>query len=108
PGARDILRTHLERFRVMEDVEFRGPDEMPRLLGVAGPERDRLAGATAFRVPDAVVVRAEPLSFVLAPVDRETASLGPFVDPGAFEAWRIEMGLPYQGLDFDAERIATE
>ena len=108
PGARDSLRPHLERFRVMEDVEFRGPDDMPRLLGVAGPERDRLAGATASRIPGAVAIRGEPLSFVLAPSDHEAASLGPFVDAGAFEAWRIEVGLPYQGLDFDTERIATE
>src|SRR5258705_2647321 len=35
PGAGTGLRPHLERFRVMEAVEFRGPDEMPRLLGVA-------------------------------------------------------------------------
>ena len=42
PGARDSLRPHLERFRVMEDVEFRGPDGTPRLLGVAGPHGGRV------------------------------------------------------------------
>ncbi len=36
-GARDTLRAHFERFRVMEDVEFEGPEGMPRLVGVAGP-----------------------------------------------------------------------
>jgi folate-binding protein YgfZ len=107
-GTREILRPHLERFRVMEDVEFRGPDEMPRPLGVAGPERDPLAGAIASRIPGAVAIQGEPLSFVLTPPDADPVALPPFVDGSAFEAWRIQEGIPYQGIDFDTERIATE
>jgi len=108
PGTRETLRPHLERFRVMEDVEFRGPDEMPRLLGVAGPDRDPMAGAIASRMPGAVAIHGEPLSFVLAPPDADPGTFPPFVDAGAFEAWRIQAGLPYQGMDFDTDRIATE
>jgi len=107
-GCRDLLRPHLERFRVMEDVEIKGPEETPRLLGVAGPERDPLAGAIASKIPGSFAIHAEPLSFVLTSPDASPSNLAPFVDPRAFEAWRIREGIPYQGIDFDAERIATE
>ncbi len=107
-GCRDLLRPHLERFRVMEDVEIKGPEETPRLLGVAGPERDPLAGAIACKIPGSYAIHAEPLSFVLTSPDANPSNMAPFVDPRAFEAWRIREGIPYQGIDFDADRIATE
>jgi len=107
-GAREILRPHLERFRVMEDVEFRGPDGTPRLLGVAGPERDILAGAMVSNIPGAIAIFGDPLSFVLAPPEADPATIPPFADGSAFEAWRIQEGIPYHGVDFDTDRIATE
>ena len=107
-GARGSLRQHLERFRIMEDVEFQGPDGMPRLFGVAGPERDPLAQAVAARIGGAVAIRAEPLSFVLSPTETPPAALPPSIDPRTFEAWRIGQGIPFQGIDLDLERIATE
>ena len=107
-GARAGLRPHLERFRIMEDVEFHGPDAMPRLFGVAGPERDRQAQAIASKVEGAVALRSEPLSFVLTPPDAPQSSLPPSVDPLAFTAWRVRVGLPFQGVDLDLDRIATE
>jgi folate-binding protein YgfZ len=108
PGARETLGPHLERFRVMEDVEIRGPEGTPRLLGVAGPERGPLADAIVTTIPGSSAIHAEPLSFVLAPPVLDPSALPPFVDPRAFEAWRIRWGIPYQGVDFNAERIATE
>jgi len=39
-SARVTLRAHFERFRVMEDVEFEGPEGMPRIYGVAEPGPD--------------------------------------------------------------------
>ncbi len=108
PGSRSGLKAHLERLRVMEDVEFHGPDEMPRLYGVAGPERDPLAQAIASKVDGAIVIRAEPLSFLLVPGGTPPSALPPGVDPRAFEAWRIRAGLPFQGIDLDQDRIATE
>jgi aminomethyltransferase len=107
-GAHAGLRPHLERFRIMEDVEFEGPDGAPRLLGVAGPERDPLARAVASKIPGALAIHAEPLSFVLAPVEADEASIPASVDPAAFQAWRIRVGLPLQGIDLDLDRIATE
>jgi folate-binding protein YgfZ len=107
-GALPILKSHLERLRVMEDVEFRGLDGAPRLLGVAGPERDPLAQAIASRVPGTTAIHAQPLSFVLVPSHASASALPPAVDPRVFEAWRIAAGVPLLGIDFDQNRIATE
>jgi folate-binding protein YgfZ len=107
-GARSGLRPHLERFRIMEDVEFHGPDGMPHLFGVAGPERDPLAQAIASKIEGAKALHSEPLSFLLLPADAQQSGLPPCVDPLAFEAWRIAAGLPLQGIDLDLDRIATE
>ncbi len=108
PGARASLKPHLERLRVMEEVEIQGPERMPKLLGVAGPERDPLAQAIAAKVEGARAVRSEPLSFVLVPADAPRLVLPPTVDAHAFEAWRIRVGIPYQGIDMDQDRIGTE
>jgi folate-binding protein YgfZ len=107
-GALQALKSHLERLRVMEDVEFRGPDGTPGLRGVAGPERDPLAQAIASRVPGTTAIHAEPLSFVLIPPGASPLALPQAVDPRVFEAWRIAAGLPIHGIDFDQDRIATE
>src|SRR5262245_45275115 len=56
PGTATSLRPHLERLRIMEDVEFREPDLMPTLLGVAGPERDPLAHAIASKITGSALV----------------------------------------------------
>ncbi|HYR51742.1 MAG TPA: glycine cleavage T C-terminal barrel domain-containing protein [Candidatus Dormibacteraeota bacterium] len=108
PGARSSLKPHLERFRVMEDVEIQVPDDAVRLFGVAGPERDPLAQAIAAKIEGAQAIRSEPLSFLLAPAQTPPSLLPPAVDPHAFEAWRIRSGIPYQGIDLDQDRIATE
>ncbi|HMI30729.1 MAG TPA: glycine cleavage T C-terminal barrel domain-containing protein, partial [Candidatus Limnocylindrales bacterium] len=108
-GARAGLKQHLGKFRIMEEVEFEGPDGMPRLFGVAGPERDPLAQAIASKIKGALAIHAEPLSFVLTPVETQASALPPTVDPRTFEAWRIRAGIPFQGIDLDMERmIATE
>lgn len=108
PGARATLGPHLERLRVMEDVEIEGPDGMPRLFGVAGPERDPLAQAVAAKTEGALAIRSEPLSFVLIPRKARVSTLPPAVDPLAFQAWRIWVGIPLQNVDLDLDRIATE
>ena len=105
-GARATLRPHFERFRIMEDVEFEGPEGMPRLIGWAGPHREE--GVTQFAAANSAsrVVHAEPLSFVLLP-ETERA-LPAFAHSEAVEAWRLAIGLPRTGVDFDLDRIATE
>jgi folate-binding protein YgfZ len=107
-GARESLRAHFERFRVMEDVEIEGPGRMPRLVGIAGPNRNRIVAEAGSVIHGATGIAAEPLSFLLLPPDVPPISLPALVHPAATEAWRLAVGLPRTGIDFDAERIATE
>ncbi len=107
-GARTTLPPHLERLRVMEDVEFTGPDGMPRLIGVAGPNRADLLLEIVSVIHGAAALRGDPLSFALVPPGTPVISLPEFVDPVAFEAWRLAAGLPRAGVDYGGERIATE
>ncbi|HEU4723654.1 MAG TPA: hypothetical protein VFU59_00005, partial [Candidatus Eisenbacteria bacterium] len=106
PGGAAALPPHFDRLRVMEDVSFAGPDGMPRLYGVAGPERSRAAREWAAERPGAAAFDAEVVSFLLLPAE---ASLPASLEtPEAAEAWRIAAGLPRAGVDFDSDRIATE
>jgi folate-binding protein YgfZ len=107
-GARGVLRPHMERFRIMEDVEFEGPDGMPRLIGLVGPERASLLRRFADSFPGAVALPADPISFLLVPTEHAGNTPVDFIEPAAFEAWRLAVGLPLAGIDYDAERIATE
>jgi folate-binding protein YgfZ len=107
-AARETLRSHFERFRVMENVEFTGPAGMPRLLGVAGPGRADLVSGIVSVIHGAVALRGDPLSFALVPADTPVISFPAFAGESAVEAWRLAVGIPRAGIDFDAERIATE
>jgi len=111
-GARSSLRAHFERFRIMEDVEIAGPDGMPPLIGIVGPDRTRLLRETAGSMPGAISIESENLSFLLpppgAPAALSQAVPRPFADPASFEAWRLAIGIPRTGIDIDMDRIATE
>ena|SRR5438876_4902259 len=112
-GARSVLRVHFERFRIMEDVEIEGPEEMPPLIGFAGPNRSALLRETAGAMPGAVSIDSEHLSFVLPPpgpsaAGRPRPASPHFADAASFEAWRLAIGIPRTGIDIDLDRIATE
>ncbi len=112
-GARATLRAHFERFRIMEDVEIDGPDGMPPLIGIAGPNRAALLRDAARALPGAIPIDSESLSFLILPEgaspDRllEAATMH-FAEPASFEAWRLATGIPRTGVDIDLDRIATE
>lgn len=106
-GSAESLRAHLERFRIMEDVEFEGVDAAPRVAVVAGPKRDALLATLAARLPGSSSIAAEPVSFLVLPAGASPPSDGG-VSAEAADAWRIAAGLPLGGVDFDLERIATE
>jgi folate-binding protein YgfZ len=113
PGGRDALLPHLERLRVMEDVEFAGPNGMPRLYGVGGDGREETVRQWAHALPDAEAISADPMTFVLVPPGAERPGgvarlLTLATPPDAAEVWRLEQGVPRAGVDFDLERIATE
>jgi len=107
-GARSALREHLERFRVMEDVDFEGPDDMPILVGVAGPHRARLLEGARAVIHGATAIAGEPLSFLLLPSQAPAISLPSFAPSDAYEAWRLAVGLPRTEADLEDGRIATE
>jgi folate-binding protein YgfZ len=113
PGGRDALLPHLERLRVMEDVEFVGPNGMPRLYAVGGAGRDATAREWAAALPGAEVLSADPMTFLLLPPGAErplsaARVLASAWSPETAEIWRLEEGVPRAGVDFDLERIATE
>jgi folate-binding protein YgfZ len=112
-GARSALRAHFERFRIMEDVEIDGPEEMPPLIGFAGPNRRVLLRETAGTMPGATAIESELLSFLLPTPERSSTNPrqpapSHFADPASFEAWRLATGIPRTGIDIDLDRIATE
>jgi len=112
------LRPHLERFRIMEDVEFAPPSggaaRYGRIVGAAGPSRATLLAALASEIRGSRAIPAlGPISFLLRPTGGDPSGAAPpdlsgTVAPEAAEAWRIAQGLPLAGQDFDLERIATE
>lgn len=113
PGGRDALLPHLDRLRVMEEVAFAGPMGMPRLHGVAGEGRSAVAREWAATLPGSAVVDADPVTFLLLHpgVEKPGKVAGlptSAISPEAAEAWRIAVGIPRGGVDFDLERIATE
>lgn len=113
PGSRDRIPEHLDRMRVMEDVTLSGPNGMPRLYAVVGPDRDATARTWAASLAGAEVIAADPMTFLLLPPGAERPGsvarvLSAMTPPDAAEAWRIAAGVPKAGVDFDETRIATE
>ena len=112
-GARSTLRAHFERFRIMEDVSFDGSEEMPSLIGFAGPNRGQLLRHAAGAKPGAIPIESEAVSFLILPKGGSAEAFGEaaamrLADPASFEAWRLATGVPRTGVDIDLDRIATE
>lgn len=109
PGSSAALLPHFERFRIMEDVEFDTAGDSARVAGIGGPERSELLSSLAASLPGSRALHGEPLSFLLLPsIASGVAALPEVAAPEAVEAWRIAIGLPLGGVDFDLDRIATE
>jgi len=106
-GARVTLRAHFERFRIMEDVEFEGPDSTPKLTGVVGPARAALLRELAASTAGATVLHSDPISSLLT-TTQDINARAPHLTPETFEAWRLATGVPRTGVDIDLDRIATE
>ena len=111
PGGRETLLPHLDRLRVMEDVAFEGPNGMPRLYGVVGRDRGAAAREWAAALPGGDAIDADRVTFLLAGADEPGGVASMHVaaaTPEEAEAWRVSAGLPRAGVDFDADRLATE
>jgi hypothetical protein len=117
----DMLREHLERYIIMEDVELSdatgevawllahgpaAPDLVPRAreasaLAAASVDTSGLGGAAIALPPDALDAAIERLC-------RHDRAL---VARGSDEAWdtlRVEIGLPRWGVDFDDQNYPQE
>jgi folate-binding protein YgfZ len=105
-GARESLLPHFERFRIMEEVEFRHAGAELEVLGVAAATTAGILPAEGSEPAGLVRLHADPLSILLVP-SPDAAGI-PRVHPSAFEPWRLEAGLPRTGIDFDLDRIVTE
>ena len=104
-GSREHLLPHFERFRVMEEVEFEPLGAGYTIDGVASAGDPRGSGSDP---EEHGVMRIDlaPLSIVLAP--RASSPDLPLADPSVFEPWRLAVGLPRGGVDFDLDRLVTE
>jgi folate-binding protein YgfZ len=105
-GARESLLPHFERFRIMEEVEFRRAGAELEVLGVAAATTTGILPARGSEPAGMVRIHADPLSILLVP-SLDAAGI-PRVNPAVFEPWRLEAGLPRTGIDFDLDRIVTE
>ena len=104
-GSREHLLPHFERFRVMEEVEFERLGVDYTIDGLASPRDPR--GIHSGREEHGIVrIDLAPLSIVLAP--RASSLDLPLADPSVFEPWRLAVGLPRGGVDFDLDRLVTE
>lgn len=121
PGQAETLTTHLDRYLIREDVQLRDTTVERSYILVAG---DIGAKAILEQVSDAVgrilaAFQAEWLGSEVecvletATSDREEVvvklmELGGVAASEAFEAVRIEAGLPLFGIDFGAENLPQE
>jgi folate-binding protein YgfZ len=116
PGLADQLVASLNRFRIRVDatVTDRSPDfGMVSCFGRVSPELPAALHAHV-AVDGARAVRTRWGFDVIGPRDavaRATAARsggGALVGETAYEAWRIEQGIPVQPLDIDASTIPQE
>jgi folate-binding protein YgfZ len=116
PAAAPVVRAHLEKFVIMDDVALEDLSEALRVLPVLGPEAAARVGCRAAGAPRIENVRrgVPALDLVLAPEAAE-ALRTTFVAEGAadlgeddLEALRILGGAARFGADMDASRLPME
>src|SRR6266536_1441242 len=126
PGFGEQLAASLNRFRIRVKCDVTDRTGQWGSLAVRGPRAVDASPALGVELPaaphahvpfdDAVVVRAPwpggdgfdvvgPPSTVTSAADRLTAAGVPACSPEAYEALRIEVGVPRQGYDLDEKTI---
>jgi tRNA-modifying protein YgfZ len=129
PGFGEQLAASLNRFRIRVNCEVTDRSSEWGSLAVRGPEAAGAASALDVQLPgaphahvpfeDAVVVRAPwpggdgfdvvgPASTVASAAGRLTVAGVPVCSTEAYEALRIEVGVPRQGFDLDEKTIPQE
>jgi folate-binding protein YgfZ len=129
PGFGEQLAASLNRFRIRVECTVTDRTGSWGSLAVRGPDAVEAAGALGIEVPgaphahvrweDAVIVRAPwpggdgfdvvgPPVTVVGTADRLSAAGVPVVSADAYEAVRIELGIPRQGFELDEKTIPQE
>lgn len=101
PGFGAQLAASLARFRIRVEVEIADRSGELRMLSRIGDDDGLATPAGAHRLRTA-------WGFDLVGPRAELPDVGPGVDPLAFEAWRIERGIPVQPFDIDDSTIPQE
>ena len=129
PGFGEQLAASLNRFRIRVDCAVTDRSGSWGSLAVRGADAVAAAGALGVELPsaahahvrweDAVVVRVPwpgcdgfdvvgPPETVVGAADRLSAAGVPAVSADAYEAARIELGIPRQGFELDEKTIPQE
>ena len=129
PGFGDHLAASLNRFRIRVDCEVTDRSGSWGSIAVRGPNAIRFADALGVELPvgphvhvrwdDAVVVRVPwpggdgfdvvgPPVTVAKAAEQLTGAGAPPVSGDAYEAVRIEVGIPRQGFELDEKTIPQE
>jgi folate-binding protein YgfZ len=129
PGFGEQLAASLNRFRIRVECEVTDRSGSWGALAVRGAKAAGLAAALDVEIPaaphahvrweDAVVVRVPwpggdgfdvvgPPPTVGSAADRLAAAGAPIVSADAYEAVRIELGIPRQGFELDEKTIPQE
>ena len=129
PGFGEQLAASLNRFRIRVDCAVTDRSGSWGSLAVRGADAVAAAGALGVELPsaahahvrweDAVVVRVPwpgcdgfdvvgPPETVVGAADRLSAAGVPAVSADAYEAVRIELGIPRQGFELDEKTIPQE
>jgi tRNA-modifying protein YgfZ len=111
PGQGAMLARHLDRYVIREDVTLRDTtDERSYLLVVGGVHAGNSDLALPWTIvdrPDSKLLEVEP-GKVRDVVSRLVADGFVSAGPQAFEAIRIEAGMPRYGIDFNEENLPQE
>jgi tRNA-modifying protein YgfZ len=111
PGQASQLVAHLDRYIIREDVALRDTTEERRYLLVAGGVPSKNSHTA---VSWDIIGREDSRPYEVAPSDvsdllTELVADGFVVaGPQAFEASRIETGMPHYGVDFNEENLPQE
>jgi tRNA-modifying protein YgfZ len=129
PGFGEHLAASLNRFRIRVDCEVTDRSGSWGSIAVRGPNAAESVGALGVDLPaaahahvpweDAVVVRVPwpggdgfdvvgPPTTVANAADQLSAAGAPAVSADAYEAVRIEVGVPRQGFELDEKTIPQE
>ena len=114
PARLEPLRAHLDKLLIMEDAELSVTPGLHRLRWCPGSELRPLAAAAGSAREALAGVRGTPaaLGFELllpeAEAQRLLAALPTQPTPESLESWRVALGVPLAGVDFEEETNPLE